>query len=207
MKKSKTFIIGVIASIVSVSVVLAFWFNYKTYELKHKENIVYVDTNEERLENFTKKDAFNEAQAILQLAVKDIEGKDRTPDDRIAEIVKTGKASSGVSQDMLDKLYIDEEWGDIQENESITAIGLIVQATVVSEMTGDEEFAAALSPEKDGIIYLDSTNGTAYVRMDVFTGLQTGLYMQMEYMDGEWKLAPYSMVNSMLLTDMLTTQE
>lgn len=45
-------------------------------------------------------------------------------------------------------------------------------------------------------VYVDSEAGIAYVPMSIFTNTSIPFTFEMVYIDGEWKLAPYSLVQS-----------
>lgn len=58
----------------------------------------------------------------------------------------------------------------------------------------------AISPSAFSTVFLDSQLGVAYVPLDAFTGKQTAFSLQMVWVDGEWKLAPYSLLETVRLS-------
>jgi len=49
----------------------------------------------------------------------------------------------------------------------------------------------------DQIVYLDNKFMTAHIPLDIFVGSGTGVAFEMQYVDGEWKLNPYTAMMSL----------
>ena len=55
-------------------------------------------------------------------------------------------------------------------------------------------------------VYLDETTRIAQVPLDYFTGVGGAVSMELVYVDGQWKLSPYSLLQSIQLANAKATQ-
>ena len=83
---------------------------------------------------------------------------------------------------------------------SLLMIDLVLLAR--SKNISDKEIKVR-TPILDSI-YLDKKTGTAYVPMQVYTGQSSFLAFEMQKVDNEWKLNPYSIVNQIQLSNQVS---
>ena len=55
-------------------------------------------------------------------------------------------------------------------------------------------------------VYLDETTRIAQVPIDYYTGVGGAVSMELVYVDGQWKLSPYSLLQSIQLANAKATQ-
>lgn len=202
-KKNKVLIVIVIAILLGwVATIMTFRSLSKDNDTKEK--VVYVNENEEKLDNFKAGEAVNTLGEILSMSYKDIDGKDRKPEERMEALKSAKDIDKVIDKDVFKHVYLDNTWGENENNQVATAVGLIVQSNLIAELAGGD-FKPKL-PVNEYFVTLDEKTSKAFVRLDVFVGGATGLSMEMEYIDGEWKLDPYTLVSTMELTDMIFYQ-
>lgn len=88
---------------------------------------------------------------------------------------------------------------DSDEMKNNTYQSLITLSTLIRNSTGATEIA----PTSDTMwknVYVDSELGTAFVPLAIFAGPSSSFSMEMVYVDGSWKLAPYSLLDSVKLS-------
>lgn len=176
---------------------------------KEKEKIsniepekVYVDSKSEKvLDNFNRESAVKSLQEIFVEIGKDVEGKDRTPQERLAELDKEKTTLEDIiSKETLDKLYLSEEFNDDEFNQRFLASSLLTYYQVISEITGNKEFKPVLNSEVfNDMIYFDSKLMVSQIPFDVFAGDNRGIAFEMQYLDGEWKFNPYSSMMALVM--------
>ena len=79
---------------------------------------------------------------------------------------------------------------------------MLALISVIKEQSSDKEIKVR-TPILDSI-YLDKKTGTAYVPMQVYTGQSSFLAFEMQKVDNEWKLNPYSIVNQIQLSNQVS---
>lgn len=176
---------------------------------KEKEKIsniepekIYVDSKSDKvLDNFNRENAVKSLQEIFVAIGKDVEGKDRTPEERLAELDKEKtKLEDIISKEVLDKLYLSEEFENDDFNQKFLASSLLTYHQVISEITKDKEFKPVLKTEVfDDMIYFDSKLMVSQIPFDVFAGDNRGIAFEMQYLDGEWKFNPYSSMMTLVM--------
>lgn len=206
MNKRVIKIIAVIVGAILIGWLAAlFTFENVKDEKVVEEKVVYVKESGEKLENFSKDEAFKSLQTLMKESLKDVEGKKRKPEERIEALEKDKDITKVMHKDALDLIHFDNDWGTVNDNQISTAVGLIVQSTLLNDMN-EKDFEALLPIESDKIAVIDEVTQKAFISLDVFAGMKTGMSAEMEYIDGEWKLDPYSLVRSMELTDIIMFQ-
>lgn len=90
-------------------------------------------------------------------------------------------------------------FADSNEMKNNTYQSLITLSTLIKNSTG----ASTITPTSDTMwknVYVDTELGTAFVPMAIFAGPSSSFSMEMVYVDGTWKLAPYSLLDSVKLS-------
>lgn len=79
---------------------------------------------------------------------------------------------------------------------------LVTMATVLENQTGKSDFAM-ISDEAWRSSYPDTELGSVFVPLNIFTGGGSSFSLEMVFIDGEWKLAPYSLIEAVRISSML----
>lgn len=140
------------------------------------------------------------------------------------------KAALKASQDLLNASVTDS--GSYQER--MTAIEQGDISTVTEEMSNGVYFSESMNSEaarvstyqslvalsgvmlEDGEaspnsenewqnVQVDSAHGIAYVPLGIFTGTDVPFTFEMVYVDGEWKLAPFSLLQAIKMSSTLNS--
>ena len=123
-------------------------------------------------------------------------------DDRIKGIDKDKKLDGYVSDSAKSYLYL-KDFMDKEEGYTTSAIAILAIIKNLTEI-GNEN----LNPVSNDIqyVYLDETTRIAQVPLDYFTGVGGAVSMELVYVDGQWKLSPYSLLQSIQLANAKATQ-
>lgn len=76
---------------------------------------------------------------------------------------------------------------------------LVTFATLIQQTTGQDKIAP-LSVDMWKNVHVDSELGTAFVPLAAYAPQSAGFSFEMVYVDGEWKLSPYSIIDSVKLS-------
>lgn len=198
----------IIIIILAFSLILltVFAINNEKKEIQNLEpDKVYVDKDTgEILSNFSRASAVNKLNEILINVGKDSE--DRKIKDRLELIEKDNIDMKDVlSKDVIDNLYLEEEFQENKFNRKFTASSLLVLNQVITDVTENE--IKPIIKNYDEIVYFDDELLNAHIPLDVFVGNSTGISMEMVYIDGEWKLNPYTSMMSLNLMSILSQPE
>lgn len=138
------------------------------------------------------KDAMAAAQGLLTSAASDGDYQERMSK------IEAGDLSS-IPPEMKDGIHLSESM-DGDGARSSTYQSLIALNSLM--IKGD-----AKPTSKDAVtaIQVDSENGIAYVPLGVFTGNDVPFSFEMVYVDGKWKLAPYSLLQSIQMSSAINT--
>lgn len=132
------------------------------------------------------------AQTLLASAATDGDYQERMSE------VESGDMSS-IPDEMKNGVYLsksmDSDGARSSTYQSLIALnGLMIEGEV--KPTSKDAVSA---------IQVDSANGIAYVPLGVFTGTDVPFSFEMVYVDGEWKLSPYSLLQSIKMSSALNT--
>lgn len=89
------------------------------------------------------------------------------------------------------------------EERQVNAVQTVLTLAEVASQFAENDAIAPISDEAWSLVHVDSTTGVAYVPLEAFTGTQTGYSLTMVYVDDEWKLDPYSLLDSVTLAAMI----
>lgn len=202
MKKkfSLQMLIIVILVITLISVTI-FAINKETNKISNSEPVtVYVGKDDEVLENFSKEDAVQAMKDVLISIDKDIKGEKRTIEERIKVMdEEDSDLKDVISQETIDKLYLEEEFEKDKFNRQFTASALLTFRKMSENIKDEDEDMSLVSDVLDELVYIDNKMMTAHIPADIFTGDNRGFAFQMEYIDGEWKFNPYTSMMALVL--------
>lgn len=193
-------LITIVLAIALISITV-FVINKEKEEIaKQEPEKVYVGyDNEETLENFSRDHAVAAMQDILKGIAKDVEGKDRTVEERM-EALNDGETDleDVINQETIDKLYLSEDFKENKFNRQFTASILLTYHQLIAEVEESNEFEPLIDVFEE-VVYLDSKLMTAHIPLDVFIGENRGIAFEMQYIDGEWKFNPYTAMMSLVM--------
>ena len=198
-------LIIILLAIALISITIFVIKNEKKEINQQEPKIVYVEKNTgEILENFTRKDAVKALNNILVNVGKDIEDNDRNVEERLKILEKdNSKIEDVLRKEVIDNLYLEEEFGQNNFNLRFIASGLLVYNRIITEAIKIEDFKPVLL-DFDELVYFDRKLMSAQIPLDIFIGKGTGMSFEMQYIDGEWKLNPYTAIMSLNLMSILS---
>lgn len=198
-------LIIILLAIALISITIFVIKNEKKEINQQEPKIVYVEKNTgETLENFTRKDAVKALNNILVNVGKDIEDNDRNVEERLKILEKdNSKIEDVLRKEVIDNLYLEEEFGQNNFNLRFIASGLLVYNRIITETIKIEDFKPVLL-DFDELVYFDRKLMSAQIPLDIFIGKGTGMSFEMQYIDGEWKLNPYTAIMSLNLMSILS---
>lgn len=169
------------------------------YENMKPEKIYVGYDNEKKLENFSREKAVEAMQDVLVSIGKDVDGKERSVEDRMKYLDKTNtELEDVINKSTIDKIYLADEFKKEKFNRQFAASALLTYHQLISESTKSKEFKPLIEDFSD-IVYLDNKMKTAHIPLDVFIGENRGIAFEMQYIDGEWKFNPYTSMMSLVM--------
>lgn len=190
----------VLLAIVMISITVFVINKEKTkYENMEPEKIYVGYDNEKKLENFSREKAVEAMQDVLVSIGKDVDGKERSVEDRMKSLDKTNtELEDVINKSTIDKIYLADEFKKEKFNRQFAASALLTYHQLISESTKSKEFKPLIEDFSD-IVYLDNKMKTAHIPLDVFIGENRGIAFEMQYIDGEWKFNPYTSMMSLVM--------
>lgn len=167
------------------------------------EKVVYVgyDT-QEPVDNFSRSNAVSSLTAILRNVGVDKDNKERTVIERLELLDnKDTDIEDVLVKEAIEGLYLSEDFGDLLFNRQFVASGLLVYHQVIEDAS--EEIKPLIEEGYEDLVYFDSEMMTAHIPLDIYVGSSTGIAFEMVYIDGEWKLNPYTAMMSLHLTGII----
>lgn len=110
-----------------------------------------------------------------------------------------------LSDDVISKLYLAEEFESNKFNRQFTASSLLIYYDVIASNNNIEIQPAIQMYEE--IVYMDTKFMTVHIPLDLLVGNSTGVAFEMQYVNGEWKLNPYTSMMSLNLMSILNSAE
>lgn len=202
MKKFNWAILSVIIMGILMASVTIFIVNKEKEKFENKEpEKIYVGYDDkQKLDNFSREKAVEAMKDILVSIGKDVDGKNRTVEERMKALDKEGtELEDVINKSTIDKLYLADEFKKEKFNRQFTASVLLTYHQLIAETTEKKDFKPLIDDFSD-IVYLDSKFKTAHIPLDVFIGQNRGIAFEMQYIDGEWKLNPYTAMMSLVMT-------
>lgn len=194
------FIVLLIVLLVSVTL-LALDKEKNSIKEQEPEKVVVGYDKGEMLENFSKNDAVEAFKNILQSVENDPQESKRELKDRIAALDKEETDLKDViSEETMDKIYLQEEFESDRFNRRFVASALLTYYDVISRFNEKGKIESVMNEESiDSLVYLDKKLMKAHIPMDVFTGESRGIAFEMQYIDGEWYYNPYTSMMSLIM--------
>lgn len=144
-----------------------------------------------------KQDATKAVSKILQVADKSPKGIEPL---EIIQVLDTG-----------DFTVIDDELpGLVRFSDNATEgfkvstyQALVTMSAVLEDKKSGDDFVT-VSEEAWRSSYADPELGTVFVPLNIFTGGGESFSLEMVFMEGEWKLAPYSLIEAVRISSLLS---
>lgn len=173
----------------------------KTNSVNTKIENVLPNRTDETKENFSKEGALEAATNMLKSFYVDPSNK-LSIDDRIKGIDKDKKLDNYISDSAKSYLYL-KDFMDKEEGYTTSSMAILAIIKNLTEI-GNEN----LNPVSNDTqyVYLDETTRIAQVPLDYYTGVGGAVSMELVYVDGQWKLSPYSLLQSIQLANAKATQ-
>lgn len=142
-----------------------------------------------------RKDALAAATDVLNLSGNSPTG------ENFSERLKALDAgdSKVVDPELVKAIRFKDVFAESNEMKNNTYQSLITLSTLIKNATESDTIA----PTSDTMwknVYMDTELGTAFVPMTIYSGPSSSFSMEMVYVDGGWKLAPYSLLDSVKLS-------
>ena len=207
MKKKKDkkhiarMVLGAVLSVLLILVVILI--GKGVYDSKEEKNKT-VETKEQVEVKETKEEIAKKMEEILKEFEKDPKpDSKRSIDDRVYTLDKSeNKVEDVVSDKALSMVHFADAFQTDDRGKRLTTQTMLALISVIKEQSSDKELKVR-TPILDSI-YLDKKTGTAYVPMQVYTGQSSFLAFEMQKVDNEWKLNPYSIVNQIQLSNQVS---
>lgn len=149
-----------------------------------------------------KVEATEKAGQILEMAHMDFESEEEVIE--YSEEIAQGNNLDELDQDLVDSVRIVDLLSEEEDATLMTYQLLIMLSVIVSEVaevSESEPFIPLWSDEevRNNVVY-DADIGIAYVPVSAFAGNQAALTMEMAWVDGEWMLMPYSLIEGVSMS-------
>lgn len=225
MNKKNLGMLGIIVLAIVLISITIYSVNKEKQDLAEKEpaiETVYVGfDDEEVLDNFSREDAVMSLRALLTEVKNDPEDVKKTEakaededkaedqgenDEDKAEDTITRRLErldneetdieDVLTKEAIDMIYFSEEFGKDKFNRQFAASSLLIYHELIMDAVDSDDFKPVIE-SFDQIVYLDNKFMTAHIPLDIFVGSGTGVAFEMQYVDGEWKLNPYTAMMSL----------
>ena len=173
----------------------------KTNSVNTKVENVLPNRTDETKENFSKEGALEAATNMLKAFYSDPSNK-LSIDDRIKGINKDKKLDDYISDSAKSYLYL-KDFMDKEEGYTTSSIAILAIIKNLTEI-GNENLNPVSTDTQ--YVYLDETTRIAQIPLDYYTGAGGAVSLEMVYVDGQWKLSPYSLLQSIQLANAKATQ-
>lgn len=115
-----------------------------------------------------------------------------------------GKLESGDFSDLApgfaERIRYYDSYADNSDFQAQVAMATYSIAALAKEANGGQIVADGA---KSGTVRIDQETGIAQVPIDIFTGQDSPIALQMVYVDGDWKLEPHSFMSYIALSAQL----
>lgn len=225
MNKKNLGMLGIIVLAIVLISITIYSVNKEKQDLAEKEpaiETVYVGfDDEEVLDNFSREDAVMSLRALLIEVKNDpedvkkteakAEDEDKTEDqgkndeDKAEDTItrrlerldnEETDIEDVLTKEAIDMIYFSEEFGKDKFNRQFAASALLIYHELIMDAVDSDDFKPVIE-SFDQIVYLDNKFMTAHIPLDIFVGSGTGVAFEMQYVDGEWKLNPYTAMMSL----------
>jgi len=221
-KKNLGMLVIIVLAIVLISITIYSVNKEKQYLVEQEPVIetVYVGFDDEKvLDNFSREDAVMSLRTLLTEVANDPEDLKKTEVEDEDKIEVQGENDENKAEDTImrrlerldneetdiedvltkeaiDMIYFSEEFGKDKFNRQFAASSLLIYHELIMDAVDSDDFKPVIE-SFDQIVYLDNKFMTAHIPLDIFVGSGTGVAFEMQYVDGEWKLNPYTAMMSL----------
>lgn len=173
----------------------------KTNSVNTKVENVLPNRTDETKENFSKEGALEAATNMLKSFNADPSNK-LSIEDRIKGIDKDKKLDNYISDSAKSYLYL-KDFMDKEEGYTTSSMAILAIIKNLTEI-GNENLNPVSTDTQ--YVYLDEITRIAQIPLDYYTGVGGAVSLEMVYVDGQWKLSPYSLLQSIQLANAKVTQ-
>lgn len=215
MNKKNLGMLGIIVLAIVLISITIYSINKEKQDLVEQEPVietVYVGFDDGKvLDNFSREDAVMSLRALLTEIkndpedVKKTEDQDENDEDKAKDTIKRRlerldneetDIEDVLTKEAIDMIYFSEEFGKDKFNRQFAASSLLIYHELIMDAVDSDDFKPVIE-SFDQIVYLDNKFMTAHIPLDIFVGSGTGVAFEMQYVDGEWKLNPYTAMMSL----------
>lgn len=194
LKKSDKKIIWIVvaAIIVAEAVVLVCVLGPFRHHHEHKKNDETVSRSISHKSSAQNRADASEALGKTLMAARISPHGDKD-NDRMKSLEKDKNYSQVLDKDFVNGVYFSDDASDpykINSYESLISIS--------------QHLPKNLSPAAPQMAYDQPELGTVYVPLGVFTGQQNAFVVEMVYVKGQWKVNPYSLVEQIRLSAIIS---
>ena len=93
----------------------------------------------------------------------------------------------------------------VDDNVKVSTATALLSFVDLIEKNGNKDIKP-LTNDYNNVVYLDENSKTAQVPVNIFTGTSGSISFEMIYIDDEWKLSPYSLLESLSLSSQIQQQ-
>lgn len=145
-------------------------------------------------------DENDEVKAEDKTEDQDENDEDKTEDTITRRLERLDNEETDIedvlTKEAIDMIYFSEEFGEDKFNRQFAASALLIYHELIMDAVDSDDFKPVIE-SFDQIVYLDNKFMTAHIPLDIFVGSGTGVAFEMQYVDGEWKLNPYTAMMSL----------
>lgn len=145
-------------------------------------------------------DENDEVKAEDKTEDQDENDEDKTEDTITRRLERLDNEETDIedvlTKEAIDMIYFSEEFGKDKFNRQFAASALLIYHELIMDAVDSDDFKPVIE-SFDQIVYLDNKFMTAHIPLDIFVGSGTGVAFEMQYVDGEWKLNPYTAMMSL----------
>lgn len=177
--------------------------NLLNYNKSEKE-IIYKKINYKSVKSgekqeFTKKAAIEGVISLL----KDIQNENMSVMEQINQIKENKNINDIIPKNAFNRIYLTDFMVD--DNVKVSTATALLSFVDLIEKNGNKDIKP-LTNDYNNVVYLDENSKTAQVPVNIFTGTSGSISFEMIYIDDEWKLSPYSLLESLSLSSQIQQQ-
>lgn len=186
-----------------LTAILAAWVTYGITKFSENSSTANVAASAQKIDRaVTGKTADEDRKAALATATDILNLSGNSPtgakfDERLQSL-DSGDVKV-IDPELTKLIRFQDLFSDSNDMKNNTYQSLITMSTLIKNSTGSSE----IKPSSDTMwknVYVDSEMGIAFVPLAIYAGPSSSFSMEMVYVDGGWKLAPYSLLDSVKLS-------
>jgi hypothetical protein len=192
----------VVIGLLTVGILTAWLFYGITKASENSSNETSTVSTQKVERSLTGKSIDDDRKAALAAAtdVLNLAGNSPTGGDFSVRLKALDEGDTKVvDPELVKSIRFKDVFADSNEMKNNTYQSLITLSTLIKNSTG----SSTITPTSDTMwknVYVDAELGTAFVPMAIYAGPSSSFSMEMVYVDGDWKLAPYSLLDSVKLS-------